>query len=402
MEQGKPLAFATGEVMSTVRKCHGLSEQNLLKPEVVSEDKRGRVELHYVPRGVVGAITPWNFPISMAANKLFPSVITGNTVVIKPSPHTPLTTVMMGEIAAQAFPPGVMNIISGGNDLGRWIVEHPDIVHIRSRMPAWVNYRAFKMLQKKPLLVSTFHGLYSFPIYSKVMSFVDHSIAISKTVENYILENYKLDKNDITVIPRGCDPVEFNNDEINPDDKAKIINELPQIVGKTVLTIPGRITKWKGVAEFIELLSLLDDNYHGLIVGPTAKSKKKYLNKLQNKVSSLNLENKITFTGSRRDIANIYKISDIVFNLSQTPEPFGRTMIEAIACGARVIGWNHGGASEILSELFPEGLVTLNDMNELLNTTKKVAISNSEPKENIFTANRMTNSTINLYQNLIS
>ena len=160
----------------------------------------------------------------------------------------------------------------------------PDIVHIRSRMPAWVNYRAFKMLQKKPLLVSTFHGLYSFPIYSKVMSFVDHSIAISKTVENYILENYKLDKNDITVIPRGCDPVEFNNDEINPDDKAEIINEFPQIVGKTVLTIPGRITKWKGVAEFIELLSLLDDNYHGLIVGPTAKSKKKYLNKLQNKV----------------------------------------------------------------------------------------------------------------------
>ena len=50
----------------------------------------------------------------------------------------------------------------------------PDIVHVRSRMPAWVNYRAFKMLQKKPLLVSTFHGLYSFPIYSKVMSFVDH------------------------------------------------------------------------------------------------------------------------------------------------------------------------------------------------------------------------------------
>ena len=77
-------------------------------------------------------------------------------------------------------------------------------------------------------------------------------------------------------------------------------------------------------------------------------------------------------------------------------------MIEAIACGARVIGWNHGGASEILSELFPQGLVTFNDMNELLNTTKKVAKFNSEPRENIFTANRMTNSTINLYQNLIS
>ena len=278
----------------------------------------------------------------------------------------------------------------------------PDIVHVRSRMPAWVNFRAFKMLQKKPLLLSTFHGLYSFPIYSKVMSFVDHSIAISKTVESYILKNYKLDKNDITVIPRGCDPAEFNNDEINPDDKAEIINEFPQIGGKKVLTIPGRITKWKGVAEFIELLSLLDDNYHGLIVGPTANSKKKYLNKLQNQVLSLNLEDKITFTGARRDIANIYKISNIVFNLSQTPEPFGRTMIEAIACGTKVVGWDHGGASEILSALFPQGLVTLNDMNELLKTTNEVALSNSLPKENIFTADRMTNSTIDLYLNLIN
>ena len=184
-------------------------------------------------------------------------------------------------------------------------------------------------------------------------------------------------------------------------DKANIIEEFPQIVGKKVLTIPGRITKWKGVAEFIDLLSLLDDDYHGLIVGPTAKSKKKYLNKLQNKVSSLNLEDKITFTGSRRDIANIYKISDIVFNLSQTPEPFGRTMIEAIACGAKVVGWNHGGASEILSELFPQGLVTLNHMNELLKTTNQVASSNFLPRKNIFTANRMTNSTISLYQSLI-
>ena len=116
----------------------------------------------------------------------------------------------------------------------------------------------------------------------------------------------------------------------------------------------------------------------------------------------MNLEDKITFTGSRRDIANIYKISDIVFNLSQTPEPFGRTMIEAIACGAKVVGWNHGGASEILSELFPQGLVTLNHMNELLKTTNQVASSNFLPRKNIFTANRMTNSTISLYQSLIS
>ena len=228
---------------------------------------------------------------------------------------------------------------------------NPDIVHVRSRMPAWVNYRAFKKLQNKPVLVSTFHGLYSFPIYSKVMSFVDHTIAISNTVESYIIQNYDLEKKDITIIPRGCDPNTFNNVSIDPKEKDDLLNEFPQIKGKKVLTIPGRITKWKGIAEFIQLMSLLDNSYHGLVVGPTAKSKKRYFNKLLEKVSSLNLDNRITFTGSRRDISNIYKISDIVYNLSQTPEPFGRTMIEAIACGTKVVGWNHGGASEILKKL---------------------------------------------------
>ena len=278
---------------------------------------------------------------------------------------------------------------------------NPDIVHVRSRMPAWVNYRAFKKLQNKPVLVSTFHGLYSFPIYSKVMSFVDHTIAISNTVESYIIQNYDLEKKDITIIPRGCDPNTFNNVSIDPKEKDDLLNEFPQIKGKKVLTIPGRITKWKGIAEFIQLMSLLDNSYHGLVVGPTSKSKKRYFNKLLEKVSSLNLDNRITFTGSRRDISNIYKISDIVYNLSQTPEPFGRTMIEAIACGTKVVGWNHGGASEILKKLFPQGLVDLDKMEKLRDTTLTIANSSSTPSENTFTAKRMTDSTIDLYNKLL-
>ena len=278
---------------------------------------------------------------------------------------------------------------------------NPDIVHVRSRMPAWVNYRAFKKLQNKPVLVSTFHGLYSFPIYSKVMSFVDHTIAISNTVESYIIQNYDLEKKDITIIPRGCDPNTFNNVSIDPKEKDDLLNEFPQIKGKKVLTIPGRITKWKGIAEFIQLMSLLDNSYHGLVVGPIAKSKKRYFNKLLEKVSSLNLDNRITFTGSRRDISNIYKISDIVYNLSQTPEPFGRTMIEAIACGTKVVGWNHGGASEILKKLFPQGLVDLDEMEKLRDTTVTIANTSSTPSENTFTAKRMTDSTIDLYNKLL-
>ena len=149
-------------------------------------------------------------------------------------------------------------------------------------------------------------------------------------------------------------------------------------------------------------MSLLDDNHHGLVIGPTAKSKKRYLNKLLAKVARMNLNNRITFTGPRRDIANLYKISDIVYNLSQKPEPFGRTMIEAIACGTKVIGWDHGGASEILKELYPQGLVSLNNMDKLYNTTVRSIESSIKPNENIFTAERMTNLTIRLYEDLLN
>ena len=69
-------------------------------------------------------------PIGMAANKLLPSVITGNTVVVKPSPYTPLATVMLAEMAAEAFPAGVMNIMTGGDELGQMMVEHPKIAQI--------------------------------------------------------------------------------------------------------------------------------------------------------------------------------------------------------------------------------------------------------------------------------
>ena len=78
--------------------------------------------------------------------------------------------------------------------------EKPDIVHVRSRMPAWINYFAFKKLTKKPILVSTFHGLYSKPLYSQVMSKVDHMIAISNTVKDYIINTYNVPKNKITTL----------------------------------------------------------------------------------------------------------------------------------------------------------------------------------------------------------
>jgi len=129
-EQGKPFAAAKGEAMGVAGQCRELAKIGDLPVEILHEDEKIRQELHMLPRGVVGGITPWNFPLAMAANKLLPGVITGNTIVLKPSPYTPVATAMLSEFAVEAFPPGVMNILTGGDNLGQWMVEHPDIVHI--------------------------------------------------------------------------------------------------------------------------------------------------------------------------------------------------------------------------------------------------------------------------------
>jgi len=80
------------------------------------------------PVGVVGQIAPWNFPIQMAIWKIGPALAAGCTVVLKPAPTTPLTTLMLAELTAEAgFPAGVVNFITGGNDTGQALVEHPDV-----------------------------------------------------------------------------------------------------------------------------------------------------------------------------------------------------------------------------------------------------------------------------------
>jgi acyl-CoA reductase-like NAD-dependent aldehyde dehydrogenase len=126
LEQGKPLPKATDEVMRAASQIERVASIPL-EHEVLRDDAQGRIELHYRPLGVVGAITPWNMPIVLAIPKITHALYTGNTVVLKPSPYTPLATLRLGELARDLFPAGVLNILAGGNDFGRWMSEHPDI-----------------------------------------------------------------------------------------------------------------------------------------------------------------------------------------------------------------------------------------------------------------------------------
>jgi acyl-CoA reductase-like NAD-dependent aldehyde dehydrogenase len=123
-EQGKPVKAAIGEVLGAAG-WFALTAALPLETEILQDDEALRVELHKKPLGVVGAITPWNFPIILSSWKIAPALLAGNTLVLKPSPFTPLSSLMMGAVLRKVLPRGVFSVLSGGDELGRWICEHP-------------------------------------------------------------------------------------------------------------------------------------------------------------------------------------------------------------------------------------------------------------------------------------
>jgi acyl-CoA reductase-like NAD-dependent aldehyde dehydrogenase len=123
-EQGKPLKDAIGEVHGAafwLQHTAGLE----IPGELLHEDDEQKISLRRRPLGVVAAITPWNFPVILAMWKIASGLLAGNTIVLKPSPFTPLSSLEMGRVMQSALPPGVLNVVSGGDELGKWVSDHP-------------------------------------------------------------------------------------------------------------------------------------------------------------------------------------------------------------------------------------------------------------------------------------
>jgi acyl-CoA reductase-like NAD-dependent aldehyde dehydrogenase len=129
LEQGKPMARALDEVNRAAQQLDLLLRIELQDDEVVDSNGRA-VKLLYRPLGVVGAITPWNMPLVLMVPKIVHALYTGNTIVVKPSPFTPVSSLRLVELAAPLLPAGVLNIITGGGEIGQRLVEHPDVQKI--------------------------------------------------------------------------------------------------------------------------------------------------------------------------------------------------------------------------------------------------------------------------------
>ncbi|MBB4641141.1 aldehyde dehydrogenase family protein [Rhizorhapis suberifaciens] len=128
-EQGKPLNQAMNEVMGSVFTLKAFASMRL-EPKVLRQEGSSTVVEHRAPLGVVAAITPWNFPLILLMNKLGPALLAGNTMVVKPAPTTPLTSLLFGDICREILPAGVVNIICDENDLGSALTSHPDVAKV--------------------------------------------------------------------------------------------------------------------------------------------------------------------------------------------------------------------------------------------------------------------------------
>jgi len=128
-ERGGPITDCRFEITRAASAIRFFAEQVLEDRVIRENDSELIVEQRY-PQGVVLAIMPWNRPMTLLSFKLGPALITGNTVIAKPAPSTPLTTLMLGELAEGIFPAGVFQTLVDDNDLGPLLTSHPDVAHI--------------------------------------------------------------------------------------------------------------------------------------------------------------------------------------------------------------------------------------------------------------------------------
>jgi len=286
--------------------------------------------------------------------------------------------------------------------------ERVDVVHARSRLPAWLAYLALRSLRgsTRPAWLTTVHGPYTVNRYSRIMVSGDAVIAISHYIKDYICDSYpRIDKDRISVIPRGVERSDFSYKFApSPGWLKHFKRDHPQLYGKELLTLPGRLTRWKGQLGFIDLIAELrrrGRSIHGLIVGGAHQVKEGFQEELNRAVRHLRLEDDITFLGHRNDLREILAISTIVYSLTNEPEAFGRTTIEALSLGVPVIGYEHGGTAEILTAVFPGGLVDVFDIQTAADRTEQFLRElPTVPNEHPYTTERLQGATLSLYQKI--
>lgn len=251
---------------------------------------------------------------------------------------------------------------------------HPDIIHIHSRLQAWLVFFALKKLSYRPKVITTVHGFNSVNRYSQQMLHADCVIAVSQSLKEYLSQAYPQEPVDkVMVIPQGIDPAKFNHEIESSETCQKLIELGINFEIDQILLLPGRITRIKGISLLIDLIKRLkNDGYESvkaIIVGSYDQRNTEFHSEMVKRIKEEGLESQILWFGNADDMRSIYQLSDITLSITSKPESYGRTVIESLACGTPVIGFDYGGVGENLRQFYPEGRIQPNDLSALYEAT---------------------------------
>ena len=298
-----------------------------------------------------------------------------------------------------------------------------DIIHARSRAPAWSCFFATKITGRK--FVTTFHGTYNFnskikKFYNSVMVRSDLIIAGSNFIFSHINENYSeyLNTNKkFLVIFRGINTDYFDPSTTLEKDEDNLFKSWELVVGKKIILFPGRLTSWKGQEIFLEAVNKVNiqlghEAFIAVLLG-SDQGRDLYKKKLIRLVEQYRLTNQIKFIEHCKNMPVAYKISDFIVSASIEPESFGRVSVEAQSMQKPILASNIGGSKETIIDnktgiLFEAG--NSEDMSkkiiELLNldesTLNQMGIEGRKNIINKFNVEKMCFSTYSEYKKLIN
>ncbi len=248
--------------------------------------------------------------------------------------------------------------------------ERVDIVHARSRAPAWSAWLATQRTGVP--FVTTYHGAYNENLpfkrqYNAVMARGRLVIAISGFIAELIQQRHGVPPQRIRMIPRGVDPDIFDPERVNGDRVPRLARAWRVEDGHPIILLPGRLTRWKGQTVLIQALARMRSTEAVVVLAGSDQGRHGYAAELGRLARRLNVEHRLRIVGNVDDMPAALKLSDVVVNASTDPEAFGRVVIEAQAMARPVIATDHGGAVETVIHGVTGWRVRPNDPDELAN-----------------------------------
>ncbi|MDP6691715.1 MAG: glycosyltransferase family 4 protein [Alphaproteobacteria bacterium] len=292
--------------------------------------------------------------------------------------------------------------------------EGVDLVHARSRAPAWSAMSAARRTGKP--FVTTFHNAYGHNwlkhYYNAVMAKGDRVIAISDFVARHVRETYGVSDDRLVTIHRGINTDIFDPSAISAERMIQISKPWRLDDDRPVIMLPGRLTRWKGQMVLIEALTMLGRKDICCVMVGGDQGRTAYRQELEDQVRRRGLEPVVRIVGHCNDMAAAYMLADVVVSASTHPEGFGRVAVEAQAMGRPVIATDHGGSREtvwpeesgwLVPPGEPEALAAALDRALDLNQSEReiMAANGRDNVEQNFTVTLMCERTLAVYKSLL-